>query len=255
MKCQLLIPLLVVLAPATLRAEPSAEQIARQALDNTMFSSENSQATIELDVSKDGRLVRQRQLTAMVKRSRDGFIKSFVEFHQPADVAGTKFLSIEEQGETRQFIYLPAFKKVKRIVGAQRGQSFMGTDFSYSDLEGRDVGGWTWKLLPEQKVQGEAAWVIEGTPKTKSEQYGRLLLWVHKAHGIPLKSEFYDHSGKELVKRLEVQKLSKKDDRWITVDSVMTTPKKGTETRLKVVAIDLKSQIPDDRLTKEALER
>jgi hypothetical protein len=244
---------LLCAVPIVASAE-EAKDIAQRALDNSMFSSENAQATIDLDVYKDGKPVRQRKISAFVKR-KDGRVRSFVEFQAPADVAGTKFLSLEEEGETRQFIYLPAFKKVKRIVGAQRSQSFMGTDFSYSDLEGRDVEDWKWKMLPDEPIQGQAAHVIEGVPsKVDDAQYGRMVIWVHKTHGIPLKTEFYDVTGKELVKKLEVQKLGKKDDRWITLDSVMQTPKKGTETRLKVVAIDLKSTIPDEKLTREALE-
>lgn len=247
--------LVLLLAAAPALAEPAAKDIAQRALDNAMFATENSHATIDLDVSKDGKTIRQRKIAAWVKRS-EGRVRSFVEFQSPADVAGTKFLSLEEEGETRQFIYLPAFKKVKRIVGAQRTQSFMGTDFSYADLEGRDVDRWNWKMLPEEQVQGQPTFVIEASPKDKEgTQYGRMVIWVHKTHGIPLKTEFFDAGGKEVVKRLEVQKLGKKDDRWITLDSVMETPKKRTQTRLKVVAIDLKSDIPDDKLTREALER
>ena len=56
-------------------------------------------------------------------------------------------------------------------------------------------------------------------------------------------------------KRLTVQKLAKKDDRWVVTDSLMETPSKGTSTRLVVAALDTKTPIPDADLTKEALER
>lgn len=247
--------LLSITTAGAAHAAADAKEIAQKALDNGMFAAENSHATIDLDVLKDGKSIRQRKISAWVKR-KDGRVRSFVEFQAPADVAGTKFLSLEEQGETRQFIYLPAFKKVKRIVGAQRTQSFMGTDFSYADLEGRAVEDWTWRLLPEAQIQGQATNVIEATPKDPEKaQYGRMVIWVHKEHNIPLKTEFFEKDGKELVKRLEVQKLGKKDERWITLDSLMETPKKGTQTRLKIVSIDLKTDIPDDKLTREALER
>ena len=60
---------------------------------------------------------------------------------------------------------------------------------------------------------------------------------------------------KKVVKRLTVHKLSRKDGRWIAVDSVMATLKKKSQTRLKVAAIDLKTEIPDTDVSREALER
>lgn len=245
-----------VLLCTTAYAEKTAEQIADEALENNMFATDNSKATIEMEISKRGKVVRQRSINALVKRT-DGLVKTFVEFVKPTDVAGTKFLSLEiGPGETQQYIYLPAFKKVKRVVGAQRGKSFMGTDFSYADLEGRDVSKTTWKRLPDDKVQGEDCWVIEGIPKNlDDEQYGKTIIWVHKANQIPLKSEFYDKKAATVVKRMTVNKLAKKDDRWIATDSVMVTLAKKSETRLKVTSIDLKAEIPEDALTREALER
>ena len=78
---------------------------------------------------------------------------------------------------------------------------------------------------------------------------------MHKANKIPLKSEFYDKKGEKLLKRLVVNKLAKKDGRWIAMDSVMETLKKKSQTRLLIDSIDLKTVIPDDALTREALER
>lgn len=250
-----LVCLVGLLPAAAFGADPSAEQIAQLALDNNMFSTANARATLDLEIVKDGAVVRTRRISTLSKRA-DGLVKTFVEFESPADVAGTKFLSLEEKGgETAQYIYLPAFKKVKRVVGAQRTQSFMGTDFSYADLEGRDVNQSTWKKLPDEKVQGEDCWVVEATPKDPEKvEYGKYVLWVHKKLNMPVKSDLYDKTGKEVVKRLVVNKIAKKDDRHVAMDTTMETVKKGTQTRLKIVAIDLKSSVPDEALTREALE-
>ncbi len=236
--------------------EPKPREIAKFALDNNMFATSNSRATIKMEISKRGKVVRERTISTLMKRENE-LVRSFVEFQSPRNVAGTKFLSVEEEdGNTQQFIYLPAFKKVKRIVGTQRTQSFMGTDFSFSDLEGRDVDDTNWKRLADEKVQGEDCWVIEGRPKKpEEEQYGRTVIWIHKKNRIPLKSDFYDKKATKLLKQLEVKKLAKKDGRWIATDSVMKTLKKQTQTRLLVTSIDLKTIIDDSQFTREALER
>lgn len=236
-------------------ADANASQIAKQALETNLFSTENARAVIDMEIQKGGKVVRTRRISTLMSR-KNGQVRSFVEFESPADVAGTRFLSVEEKsGGTEQFIYLPAFKKVKRIVGAQRNQSFMGTDFSYADLEGRKVEDSTWSKLPDEPIRGEDCHVIEGVPKSADDQYGRVRLWVHKKTSVPLRGEFYDRTGKELEKRLDVQKLQSKDGRWITTESVMETPKEGSSTRLKVASIDLKTEIPEAALTRQALER
>lgn len=244
---------LLLAAPAA-HGAPAPDEIAKKALESTMFSTTDAQATLDLEVMKDGQALRKRRLTAWVKRASGGS-RSYIEFSAPAEVAGTKFLSMEEGGETKQFIYLPAFKKVKRIVGAQKSQSFVGTDFSYADLEGRDVKLWTWKSLPEDKIQGEDTFVIEGTSIAPDSVYDRLKVWVHKERYIPLKTELFAPGKASPDKRLVVNKLGKHEDRWVTLDSTMESPEKGTSTRLLVVALDTKSPIPDGKFSKEALER
>jgi len=245
----------MMIALLLLAAAPAPEEIARQALENTLFAATDARATVSLEIKKDGQVTKKRELTAIVKREA-GRSRSYVEFHSPADVAGTRFLSSDEGGETKQFIYLPAFKKVKRIVGAQRTQSFVGTDFSYADLEGRSASDWTWKALPDESVEGEPTWVVEGLNKKADAPYARMKVWVHPQHGIPLKTELFAVASSVVPdKRLTVQKLAKKDDRWVVTDSLMETPSKGTSTRLVVAALDTKTPIPDADLTKEALER
>jgi outer membrane lipoprotein-sorting protein len=237
-------------------AELTPQEIASRALENNTFSTANARAEVELEVMKDGKQIRERRILTKVKRD-DKMIRSFVEFKSPADVAGTKFLSLQKRGETAdQFIYLPAFKKVKRVVGAQRSTSFMGTDFSYSDLDGRDVAGADWKRLADEAVGGQDCYVVEGVPRNPThESYGRTVLWVHKRHLIPMRIDFYDRDMKAVRKRLVVRRLERKNDRWLAAESVMETPNKGTETRLKLGSVDFDTPIPEDDLSQRALEK
>lgn len=236
--------------------EPSPRDIAAKALENNTFSTSNARAEVELAVAKDGKVVRRRRLVTKIKRA-EGTVRSFVEFIAPADVAGTKFLSVEDRGEAAaQFIYLPAFKKVKRVVGAQRSSSFMGTDFSYSDLDGRDVDEAEWKRVGEESIGGQECWVIEGIAKKADDDgYGRTVLWVHKKHDLPMRIDFFGRDRKTLEKRLTVRKLERLHDRWVASESVMETLEKGTETRLQLENVDFDTPIADEDLSQRALER
>lgn len=251
------LPLMIsLLAPQAAVAGQTAEQIAERALENNTFTASNARAELDLEVSKRGKVRRKRRITTKIKREQ-GELRSFVEFRAPADVAGTKFLSVEKKGdEAEQFIYLPAFKKVKRVVGSQRSRSFMGTDFAFSDLDGRDVDEASWKRLPDEAVGGQDCYVIEGVPvKPTEDDYGKSILWVHKKYLVPMRIDFYERDGKTVRKRFTVKRLEKKSDRWLATDAVMATLAKNTATRLKVLKVDLESKIPDEELTRQALER
>lgn len=252
-----LVVMVALALPASVRAQDlSAHDIAARALENNTFSTSNARADVALEVSKDGKVVRRRSITTKIKRD-DTAVRSFVEFKSPADVAGTKFLSVEEKGrDADQFIYLPAFKKVKRVVGAQRSQSFMGTDFSYDDLDGRRVDDQEWKRLTDEQLAGQDCFVIEGAPKTPDKgSYGRTVLWVHKKHLIPMRIDFFGSDKATLKKKLTVRKLEKLRERWIASDSVMSTVDKGTETRLQVERVDFETAIADEEVSQRALER
>jgi len=48
-------------------------------------------------------------------------IKSYIRFTAPADIEGTAFLTWENKGhDDDQFLYLPALKRVRRIVASQQ---------------------------------------------------------------------------------------------------------------------------------------
>jgi outer membrane lipoprotein-sorting protein len=234
---------------------PNAIDIATKALDNNTFSTSNARAELTLQVSKNGTVMRTRQLVTMIRRD-PSTVRSFVEFMGPADVAGTKFLSVEKRGETaEQYIFLPAFKKVKRVAGSQRSSSFMGTDFSYADLDGREASESDWKSLPDEKVGGQDCFVIEGTAKKADDDYGRTVMWVHKEHFLPMRIDYFDKNKTTLMKRLSAQKIKKIDDRWIVSVSTMQSMEEGTQTKLDASNIDFKTAISDDQFSQRALER
>jgi hypothetical protein len=252
----------VVLAAALWAAPAQAgeerpEELARRALDSNLLAARNARAEVVLEVSRDGKVVRERQIVSKL-RSADGETRSFVEFLSPADVAGTKFLSVDKKGEeSQQLMFLPAFKKVKRVVGAQRNRSFMGTDFTYADLEGRDVDDAAWSRLPDETLGGQPVYVLEGLPKPgKASQYGRTVLYVHTKHMVPMRIDFFSASDpKALEKRFSVKRLEKKQERWLATESVMATEKKGTSTRLRLLKVDFDVAIADEELSRAALER
>ena len=84
---------------------------------------------------------------------------------------------------------------VRRIGGKEKGWSFVGSDFTYEDVSGRDIEDDTHVLEREEKLGNRDCHVVKSTPKTGDADFGYKLTWVDKANYLPLKEEQYDKKG------------------------------------------------------------
>ncbi len=127
-----------------------------------------------------------------------------VRFLAPPDVKGTATLMIEHSaGDDDLWIYLPALKKVRRLVSSNKKDSFVGTDFSYGDVMGHKVEDWAHKILRAETVDGAECYVVESLPAKPSvaedSGYSKRIGWIRKDNMAIIKGEMYDQGG-ELLK-------------------------------------------------------
>ncbi|UCD38342.1 MAG: outer membrane lipoprotein-sorting protein, partial [Fidelibacterota bacterium] len=103
--------------------------------------------------------------TLTVHSVRKGDDKQIVWFLAPADDRGVAFLKIEyEDREDEMRMWLPSFKRMRRISSSAKGESFMGSDLSYEDMTIRDLDEYTYELLGEEVLDGTQVWILESTP-------------------------------------------------------------------------------------------
>ncbi len=181
--------------------------------------------------------------------------KTVVTFVKPDDVKGTKFLVVEHnKGDDDQFLYMPALKKVRRISSKQKSGKFMGTDFSYSDLQSHDPNKGSHTRLDDETIDGNACYKIQTEPKDPDDyEYSKIIYWVRQDNDIPVKGEFYDKSG-ELLKVLNVTKVEKDaDGTWVVRDTLMKNVQKNTSTRMEILQYSTKTKIADEFFTERFL--
>jgi hypothetical protein len=206
-------------------------------------------------INKSGQQ-RERKMLTKRKDYGNGESKSVAYFLSPADVKGTAFLVWEHKNQENDlFIYLPALKKIRRIASDQKHQSFMGSDFSYSDMENRDVENADHKILREEMVGEAECWVIESIPKESSDsQYGKLVSWVRKTDFISQKIEFYDKAT-ALIKKLDSVKIGHVGDTVLPMHFIMDDIQKNHKTELILDTIDLNQDILDSEFTQQRIQR
>ncbi|MBI5509779.1 MAG: outer membrane lipoprotein-sorting protein [Deltaproteobacteria bacterium] len=246
--------LLFVDRPRAAAAEElSATTIVDRALANNAFGFQNAVAQVTLRLTAKDKSERVRQIEIR-SRTAGKLTKTVVRFQSPADVAGTAFLILQNEGrDDDQYLYLPALAKTKRITATQRNQKFMGTDFTYADLESRDLRRASLTRRADAKVGADAVFVIEAIPKDpKESDYGKTVSFIHQTAFVPLKVEFYD-KGQKLLKVLEVARLELREGRHVVIESTVTNEQAGTRTRTQVGAIDFKAGLSDAEFTERAL--
>jgi hypothetical protein len=255
MNARRLLPLVSCLAlvgQAQAKDLPPAE-IVKRSLDRLIFRSEGAEMTMTMVLRNKRGETRTRTMYART-RKLDGLTRSLVRFLTPSDVAGTAFLFVENRGrDDDQHMFLPALKVTKRIVGKQKQAKFMGSDFTYADLEWRDVEEAGYKRLADEKVGNATCYVIESAPRAK-DAYSKLRSWIRKSDLVPLRIQFFDLQGgpEKVLFVKEVKKIGKS---LMVTQLKMTNKKSGHSTFLKIDNIKLKDDMPAEAFTVRALKQ
>lgn len=223
-------------------------QIAQKVADRNDGQDATSKIRMLL-IDKRGKK-RFRNLIIVVKKYGD-VSKSYMRFNSPADIKGTAFLTWENKDrDDDQFLYLPALQRVRRIVSSQKSNRFVNTDYTYEDLQSREVAQDTHTILREEKIDKYDCWVLESIPKsTDDSQYGKRIIWVVKEIYLPIKIEFYDKRNR-LFKILTGKNIQKIDGIWTILDAEMKDLKKKHRTLMKTDEIQYNRNVPDEFFTK-----
>jgi hypothetical protein len=205
--------------------------------------------------------VRARKMN-MSTRKMPGGDASFIDIKEPADVAGTKFLSIPvEGGETDQRLYLPALKKVRKIASGGKTGEFVNSDFSYYDLEDHQFSDFTYKFLSEGDTIAAPAFAgmkfyrVESVPKKTTAPYSKTILWINMDDFFTYRIEAFDKADDSHWKTISVTKVEKMNDMLIGTQTLLENRKRGSKTTLQASNIRIDAPLPANAFSVKALEQ
>ncbi len=150
--------------------------------------------TMELVDRNGGK--RTRVLTMLRRDEAEGGNQKYlIYFHEPGDVRRMTFMVWKyPEKEDDRWIFVPAVDLIRRIAAEDKRSSFVGSDFTYEDVSGRDVNADAHTFVRDDKLGDRACYVIQSMPKAASD-YARRLSWIDKQNLLPLKEEYYDVQG------------------------------------------------------------
>jgi len=246
----LLITLAAELAAPAARADLSPAELVQRALGHLLFRARGAEMQLRLELRGRGGELRTRTLFSRSCRA-DGLGRSLVRVLAPSEVAGTAFLFVERRGgDDEQYMYLPSLRVVRRIVGEQKRASFMGSDFTYADLEWSDLDGARCARRPDERVGAHLCHVVDCEPRVKGA-YERIRAYVRQRDTAPLRVQFFD--GKGEVKTLFVKELKPVGGALIATSLRMVDHRGGQSTDLYLSGIKLRDDLPPSDFTPEKL--
>ncbi len=248
---RLLVILLGLWSTASLAA-PSGEEIMTAVRKRDVGRDERAEVRMRIDDSRGE--VRERRLLRL-RLTEGGEDKIRIQFLFPPDVRDTAFLLHDHlDRDDDRWLYLPSLGKPKRIAGTQKYRNFLGTDFTYDDLGGREPQEDAHTLEGEEVIEGRPAYRIRSVPKEAESPHAYRLSWVWKEAPLVLKEEQYDRHER-LRKRMRTLKIESVQGIWTVTEREMANVLEQHRTSLVFTATRYNTGIKPDLFREQALER
>jgi len=240
---------------------PDGEQVALSINSRDEGEAVSRKLSIEM---RDKRGKTRHRETMGYRKYYAGEKRTVIFYLSPRNIKDTAFLTYDYNDpelEDRQWLYLPALRKVRRISASDRGDYFLGTDMTYEDikLETRvSTSDFNFQTLGTCNTDGNPGLQIEGRPKTKEIArelgYSKTLSCVDNTIWMVRHSQFWGLKGK-LLKTITISNIEKVQGIWTQHNIDVENHKTGHSTKLTFSAVDYQSPVPDDIFTSNAIKR
>ncbi|MCY1077029.1 outer membrane lipoprotein-sorting protein [Archangium lansingense] len=173
-----------LIVSGTARADAAGDKVLA-AMDAAMNRAKTLTFEYEGTNQEPGKAERKLGMRVQCKGS-----KRLSEFLAPADMKGTRALIISP---TQMYVYLPAFKKVRRIASHTSDQGFLGLAYSLDDMATASYSGsYTAQIASETPTQ----WKLIATPKAGlTPTYSKITFMVNKDRTLPSELQYFNAAG------------------------------------------------------------
>ncbi|MBN1559459.1 outer membrane lipoprotein-sorting protein [candidate division KSB1 bacterium] len=253
--------LIVLMFALSLFPQDDPQQIMQKSYDAMTLAGSESISTLTISDGKGNQRVRTFS-SAQKTDEAEQVTKMIMRFLEPADVKGTGILTFDyEDKDDDMWLYMPALRKVRRIVSSEKQKSFMGSEFSNADITKPLLSDYTYKMLGSESLGDVECWKIEMTPASKkigdSYGYSKKIGWIGKADYVARKTEFYDLHG-ELIKVMTADKVELLDDenkKYQPVDITMVNKQNGRSSRIVIDKVQFNPNVKEEYFTTAFLEK
>jgi len=234
-----------------------AREISNKA--NKIIEFESMEMVTTLNIHDNRGNTRVRQVAIATKKFGET-TKTMMRFLSPPDVKGTAMLIYDNEDKADDmWVYLPSLRRVRRIVSSERGNSFMGSEFTNADMTRPNMDDFTHKLLGSENFNGKDCWKLEMTCKSEDieDQYGyyKRVSYIDKETHLTQKSELFDSNGK-LFKILNLKDYRKQPNgRYFAFSMEMQNVLTNRRSEMIVNKFQLGSNLDENSFSTASLEK
>jgi hypothetical protein len=243
--------------------ESRGEWVARRADDRDTGRDARLAMRMKL-YDRQGR-VRERALTLLSLRGGPGRPtdgdRTLIRFSAPNDIKDTAFLVWEHPaGEDERFLYLPALGRVRRIASSETQEGFVGSDFTYEDIGGREFESYAYRLLDDRATwtgpDGAAhpVYTLESRSRDAAARFPRVVSLVRQDNFVVVRAEIRNRRD-EVQKIFDVRRLERIGGYWTTMELVMSDSLARTRTELVMEKVEYDVGLRPDDFSRRELER
>ena len=239
---------------------PTAQLEALEIVDRVNAVPECDNLSRKLSMKMIDRRGKERHRETLSFRKRKDGQKNMALFYlAPANVRDTALLTYDYEAPEAtddQWIYLPALRKARRISAANRGDYFLGTDFTYEDTmkEGKiEAADFTFSRMTAESP-GEV--MIEALPRSakiaRELGYGKLHIWVDPDNWLVNRASYWDARLKPL-KDIRFAGARQVSGYWVRDGIIATNHKTGHRTEFHFSDIDCTTPLDDALFSRQSL--
>ncbi len=234
----------------------SAAEISKKSADIIDFESMEMDLTIIIRDARGSERVRQ---LIMSSGMFNGVSKTLIRFMAPSDVKGTALLIFDYQDkEDDMWIYMPALKKVRRIISSERGKSFMGSEFTNADMSKPNHIDFNYTLIGSATYEDKECWVVEAEGKDqnikRSNGYSKSISYIEKDTYLCYKTEYYNMAGDLHRIRITSDYKNVTKSSYFAYSTVMENVKNGRVSEMKVNKIETGKHFREEMFSPNALQ-
>lgn len=261
MRFYLLVITFCITIVAIAQAELTASEIVRRGEDAIRVKGVQGVSVMRIIDEKGSERVRKIKQAAKIFDNGETE-KRLIRFMEPADVKGTGLLTYDYKSkEDDIWLYMPALRKVRRIVSSEKAKNFLGSEFTYADMSPPSMDDFTFTLLGEEKVNNILCYKVEWTPKNetiaKENGFSRRITFSSKNDFVVRKSIYSDLEGK-LLKELyvhEIKELDTKNHKFRAMNLEMINKQNGRRSTLVNETLEFNPDVDEQYFTTGYLER
>lgn len=209
------------------------------------YQGDDGKAKVKMTITDKRGQKREREFIILRKDVADGGDqKYFVYFQKPSDVRKMVYMVHKHAALNKdddRWLYLPALSLVKRIAGGDKRTSFVGSDFLYEDISGRNLEEDKHELTDTTDSQ----YIVKNTPRNPdSVEFQYFTVAIDRKTFIPMKMEFFDKAGK-LYRTIESAEVRTIQNIPTVVKSVVSDLRTNSKTEMQFSDVKYNIKLKD----------